>query len=67
MTEVTCVTMRPYQEPLRPGSCPDAGSRTGPMAEATIQPLPAAQWFDRLYTKRNHDGIAFDLFAIGDK
>ncbi len=21
MTEVTCVTMRPYQEPLRPGSC----------------------------------------------
>ena len=23
---------------------------------ATIQVLPAAQWFDRLYTKRNHDG-----------
>jgi hypothetical protein len=26
-------------------------------------PLPAAQWFDRLYTKRNHDGIAVNAAA----
>ena len=31
---------------------------------ATIQPLPAAQWFDRLYTKRNHDGIAVNAGSL---
>jgi peptide/nickel transport system substrate-binding protein len=32
--------------------------------DATIQPLPAAQWFDRLYTKRNHDGIAVNAGSL---
>jgi peptide/nickel transport system substrate-binding protein len=32
--------------------------------KATIQPLPAAQWFDRLYTKRNHDGIAVNAGSL---
>jgi peptide/nickel transport system substrate-binding protein len=31
---------------------------------ATIQPLPAAQWFDRLYTKRNHEGIAVNAGSL---
>ena len=31
---------------------------------ATIQPLPPAQWFDRLYTKRNHDGIAVNAGSL---
>lgn len=31
---------------------------------ATIQPLPAAQWFDRLYTKRNHEGIAVNAGTL---
>ena len=32
--------------------------------DATIQVLPAAQWFDRLYTKRNHDGIAVNAGSL---
>jgi peptide/nickel transport system substrate-binding protein len=32
--------------------------------DATIQPLPAAQWFDRLYTKRNHEGIAVNAGSL---
>jgi peptide/nickel transport system substrate-binding protein len=31
---------------------------------ATIQVLPASQWFDRLYTKRNHDGIAVNAGTL---
>jgi peptide/nickel transport system substrate-binding protein len=32
--------------------------------DATIQVLPATQWFDRLYTKRNHDGIAVNAGTL---
>jgi ABC-type transport system substrate-binding protein len=32
--------------------------------EANIQVLPATQWFDRLYTKRNHDGIAVNAGSL---
>jgi peptide/nickel transport system substrate-binding protein len=32
--------------------------------DATIQVLPASQWFDRLYTKRNHDGIAVNAGTL---
>lgn len=32
--------------------------------EATIQVLPATQWFDRLYTKRNHEGIAVNAGSL---
>jgi peptide/nickel transport system substrate-binding protein len=31
---------------------------------ASIQTLPASQWFDRLYTKRNHDGIAVNAGTV---
>ena len=31
---------------------------------ANIQVLPATQWFDRLYTKRNHDGIAVNAGSL---
>jgi peptide/nickel transport system substrate-binding protein len=31
---------------------------------ASIQTLPSAQWFDRLYTKRNHDGIAVNAGTV---
>src|SRR4029079_933229 len=31
---------------------------------ATSEPLPAAQWFDRLYTKRNHEGIAVNAGSL---
>ena len=31
---------------------------------ATIQALPSTQWFDRLYTKRNHDGIAVNAGSL---
>jgi peptide/nickel transport system substrate-binding protein len=32
--------------------------------DATIQALPSTQWFDRLYTKRNHDGIAVNAGTL---
>ena len=32
--------------------------------DATLQVLPAAQWFDRLYTKRNHEGIAVNAGSL---
>ena len=31
---------------------------------ANIQVLPATQWFDRLYTKRNHEGIAVNAGSL---
>ena len=31
---------------------------------ATIQTLPSAQWFDQLYTKRNHKGIAVNAGTL---
>ena len=32
--------------------------------DAGIQVLPATQWFDRLYTKRNHEGIAVNAGSL---
>ena len=32
--------------------------------DASIQVLPATQWFDRLYTKRNHEGIAVNAGTV---
>jgi ABC-type transport system substrate-binding protein len=31
---------------------------------ATIQAIPSTQWFDRLYTKRNHEGIAVNAGTL---
>ncbi len=32
--------------------------------QASIQTLPSSQWFDRLYTKRNHEGIAVNAGTL---
>ena len=32
--------------------------------DATLQAIPSTQWFDRLYTKRNHEGIAVNAGTL---
>ena len=32
--------------------------------DASVQVLPATAWFDRLYTKRNHEGIAVNAGTL---
>ena len=43
--------------------CSSRASRR-PGIDATIQAIPSTQWFDRLYTKRNHEGIAVNAGTL---